>query len=170
VIEIVPYDSTWPAAFLEERRRLSAVLGPLAVRIEHHGSTAVPGLAAKPIIDIQVSIESLHAFHRFILLLAPLEYVHVPHADDARCPFLHRPAAWPHTHHLHLVEAGSDEESATLVFRDYLRSHPEAAVQYARLKQTLAARFRGDTPDCREAYAVAKGDFVRRMTVRGLHP
>ena len=170
MIDVVPYDPTWPAAFLEERRRLSSVLGPLALRVEHHGSTAVPGLAAKPIIDIQISVESLQPLDRLIRLLAPLGYVHVPHADDGRCPFLHRPATWPHTHHVHLVEAGSDEEAATLVFRDYLRSHAEAAAEYALLKQTLATRFPGQTPESREAYAVAKGDFVRRMTARGLNP
>jgi len=125
---------------------------------------------AKPIIDVQISVASLHPLDRFIRLLALLGYVHVPHEDDARCPFLHRPATWPHTHHVHLVKVGSDEEAATLVFRDYLRSHPEAAAEYALLKQALATRFPGHTPESREAYANAKGDFVRRITARALNP
>jgi GrpB-like predicted nucleotidyltransferase (UPF0157 family) len=164
VIDVAPYDSTWPAAFDVERSRLSAAFGDLALRIEHHGSTAVPGLAAKPIIDIQVSVTAVRPLNPFIKVLSPLGYVHVPHPDDERCPFFHRPARWPHTHHLHLVAAGSDEERGTLAFRDYLRQHPESATEYEMLKRELAAVHDGDSFASREAYAAGKTGFVTRIT------
>src|SRR5262245_49578326 len=122
MIEIVPYDPDWPAAFDAERRRIADALGALAIRIEHNGSTAVPGLSAKPIIDIQVSVSCLRPIDQYRPALEALGYIHVPHPDDAFAPFFHRPAEWPHTHHIHVVEAGSAEEERTLAFRDFLRS------------------------------------------------
>src|SRR6187397_1052312 len=103
--------------FAAEKARLERALGTLAQRIDHHGSTAVPGLAAKPIIDIQISVASLQQLDIFVAPLSLLGYVHLPHADDARCPFFHRPADWPHTYHVHLVEAGGEDEARTLAFR-----------------------------------------------------
>src|SRR5579871_3333339 len=146
--------------FDRERARLAAALGAMALRIEHHGSTAVPGLAAKPIIDIQISVASLVPLQPLVDPLTRLGYVHVPHADDAFCPFLHRPSAWPHTHHVHLVEAGGAEERRTLAFRDHLRTHPDAAREYERLKRMLAARTDAADAASREAYAVGKTAFI----------
>ena len=135
---VQPYDPQWPSRFAAEKLRLAEALGSLAQRIEHHGSTAVPGLAAKPIIDIQVSVASLQPLDPFIAALSSLGYVHVAHDDDVRCPFFHRPALWPHTHHVHLVLAGGEEEARTLAFRDYLRSHRDVAEEYEHLKRQLA--------------------------------
>ena len=159
---VVPYDPGWPAAFERERERLQPALGPLALRIEHNGSTAVPGLAAKPVIDIQISVARLHPMAH-APALARLGYIHVPHADDAVCPFYHRPAAWPHTHHVHVVEAGSEEERRTLAFRDYLREHADAARDYEALKRRIAQEFTGDDFASREAYAGAKTAFIIRI-------
>jgi len=163
MIEIVPYDPRWPRAFEIERDRIHDALGTLAVRIDHHGSTAVPGLAAKPVIDIQVSVARLHPLEAFGSPLADLGYVHVPQADDSWCPFFHRPAAWPHTHHVHLVQAGGEEERRTLAFRDYLRGHGGAAREYERLKRHIAREFTGDDCASREAYAAAKTAFITRI-------
>jgi GrpB-like predicted nucleotidyltransferase (UPF0157 family) len=157
---VVPYDPRWPAAFEAEAGRLRQALGPLALRIDHHGSTAVPGLAAKPIIDIQVSVASLQPLASYRERLEAAGYVHVPSEDDAVCPFFHRPPRWPHTHHVHVVELGGAEEQRTLAFRDYLRSHPRAARRYEELKLDLANRFAGVDPESREAYARAKSQFV----------
>jgi len=160
---VVPYDPAWPAAFERERERLRAALESLALRIDHHGSTAVPGLAAKPVIDIQISVARLDPFDACARALARLGYVHVPHADDAVCPFFHRPAEWPHTHHVHLVQAGGEEERRTLAFRDYLREHGGAAREYERLKRHIAREFTGDDCASREAYAAAKTAFITRI-------
>jgi GrpB-like predicted nucleotidyltransferase (UPF0157 family) len=163
LIDIVPYDPGSPAAFELERDRLRSALGDLALRIDHHGSTAVPGLAAKPVIDIQISVVRLHPMESYAPALERLGYVHLPHADDERCPFFYRPADWPHTHHVHVVEAGGEEERHTLTFRDYLRGHPDAAREYAALKRELARQHGGATAASREAYADAKTAFVTRI-------
>jgi GrpB-like predicted nucleotidyltransferase (UPF0157 family) len=167
-LEIAPYDPAWPAAFSAERDRLAAVTGNLAIRIDHHGSTAVSGLAAKPVIDIQISVADLRQLADYAARLARLDYVHVPHPDDAFCPFFHRPAAWPHTHHVHLVQSGGTEERRTLAFRDYLREHPEVARAYERLKRELAPRYGAATFDSRQVYADAKTEFVTRITEQAL--
>ena len=167
-MRVVPYDPRWPADFDEERARIRAALAGIAVRIDHNGSTSVPGLAAKPIIDIQISVDRLHPMHRYLPALERLGYVHLPHADDDRCPFFHRPAEWPHTHHVHVVEAGGEEERQTLAFRDYLREHPETAREYAELKRDLAAAHDGLTAESREAYAAAKTSFVNRVVTMAL--
>jgi len=163
MIEIVPYHPGWPAAFDAEAARLRAALGPLALRIDHNGSTAVPGLGAKPIIDIQVSVAALQPLSRYGVPLEALGYTHVPHPDDAFCPFFHRPGQWPHTHHVHLVERGGPEERRTLAFRDYLREHPATAREYEALKRALAAPLTASDPESRERYARAKTEFIERV-------
>jgi len=167
-LAVVPYDTDWPRAFAAERDRIAAVLGALAIRIDHNGSTAVPGLPAKPIIDIQVSVERLQPIEAYAPSLAHLQYIHVPHADDAFCPFFHRPATWPHTHHVHVVQAGGAEELRTLAFRDYLREHSDAAREYASLKRRLAPRYIATKFSSRQAYAEAKTAFITRIVERSL--
>ncbi len=167
-LAIVPYDPRWPAEFAAEAERLRAVLGPLALRIDHNGSTAVPGLAAKPVIDIQVSVASLQPVDAYRQPLQSIGYRHLPHADDAFCPFFHRPHEWPHSHHVHVVQVGGLEERRTLAFRDYLRAHPDAAAEYARLKLRLAAQFSAASYGSQQAYAEAKTSFIERVTAAAL--
>jgi GrpB-like predicted nucleotidyltransferase (UPF0157 family) len=162
-LEIMPYDPQWVLEFQAERDRISTALGILARRIDHNGSTSVPGLAAKPVIDIQVSLEQIHPIAVFAGRLSQLGYVHKPHADDAFCPYLHRPREWPHTHHVHVVQAGGVEERRTLAFRDYLREHGDVAREYETLKRELAARFNAAESSSREGYASAKGEFIERI-------
>lgn len=149
--------------FEAEAVRLHRVLGPLALRIDHHGSTAVPGLAAKPVIDIQISVATLRPLESYGQSLESLGYVHVAHADDARCPFFHRPSQWPHTHHVHVVRAGGEEERRTLAFRDYLRQHHGAAREYEQLKRQLMVEINPRDDAARETYAERKTAFVERI-------
>jgi len=162
-LEIVPYDPGWPSAFETEAARLRAGLTTLALRIDHHGSTAVPGLDAKPIIDIQVSVASLQPLSTYGVALEALGYTHVPHPDDSFAPFFHRPTRWPHTHHVHVVERGGREERRTLAFRDYLRDHPQVARQYGDLKHTVARRIVTADPASQERYAKAKTEFIEHV-------
>jgi len=162
-IEVVPYDPRWPAAFEAEAARLRAALKTLALRIDHHGSTAIPGLGAKPIIDIQVSVVALQPLSAYGATLEALGYVHVPHPDDSFCPFFHRPSQWPHSHHVHVVERGGREERRTLAFRDYLREHRDVAREYEDLKRTVAAQVADAGTESQERYAVAKTDFIERV-------
>ena len=167
-LEIVPYDAEWPLRFEAERERIAVALGPLALRIEHNGSTSVPGLAAKPVIDIQISVAVLHPVDAYALRLTALGYIHVPHADDACCPFFHRPRRWPHTHHVHVVRAGGTEERRTLAFRDYLRAHKSIAQKYEALKRRLASQCNAEEFASRQAYADAKGEFIEDVIARAL--
>jgi GrpB-like predicted nucleotidyltransferase (UPF0157 family) len=168
MLEISSYDSRWPLEFQAERARIAAALGDVARRVDHHGSTAVPGLAAKPIIDVQISVERLHPIDAYAPVLARLGYEHAPHPDDAFCPFFHRPRAWPHTHHVHVVQQGGAEERRTLAFRDYLCNHGDVAREYEALKRELASRHDAGQPACREAYAASKTAFIERVVQMAL--
>jgi GrpB-like predicted nucleotidyltransferase (UPF0157 family) len=163
MIEIVPYDPGWPAAFEAEAVRLRAALGKLALRIDHHGSTSIHGLAAKPIVDIQVSVAALQPLTAYGSRLATIGYVHVPSTDDSFSPFFHRPIQWPHSHHVHVVQRGGLEEQRTLAFRDYLRDNPGEAREYEGLKRHLAALNGGKDAESRENYARAKSGFIERV-------
>ena len=162
-LQILPYDPSWAFEFDTERDRISCALGQLARRIDHNGSTAVPGLAAKPIIDIQVSVEQLNPIRAYAEPLAGLGYRHAPHSDDAVCPFFHRPSEWPHSHHVHVVESSGAEERRTLAFRDYLRDHSDVAHEYGVLKRQLAALYDAGKVADRESYAIAKTEFINQV-------
>jgi GrpB-like predicted nucleotidyltransferase (UPF0157 family) len=167
MIEIVAYRSSWPREFADEAARIRAALGARARRIDHVGSTAVPGLAAKPVIDIQLSVQSLEPLATWIEALDALGYRHVPLGDfDALYPYFKRPDAWPHTHHVHVCEAGGEQERRHLAFRDWLRRHPAAAAEYVVLKRELARLHRGDTFEEREQYSLAKDGFVEAALER----
>jgi len=158
-VRVDSYDARWPARFEQERVALEAVLGQSVTGGIHHvGSTAVPGLAAKPIIDILVGIEDLGSARVHIEPLRELQYVYVPYRSGEMLWFC-KPSPAARTHHLHLVPTGSERYRDELAFRDYLRQHPDAAEAYANLKFALAARFEHD----REAYTEAKASFVREV-------
>lgn len=160
---VLPHDPRWRDQYASEQERLRSALTGIAQRIEHNGSTSVPGLAAKPVIDIQISVLALQPMDAYRIPLQQLGYVHVPHADDAFCPFFHRPQDWPHTHHIHVVVSGGEEETRALAFRDYLRDHPEVADEYAKLKLALAAKFSTSETGSHQAYADAKSEFIERI-------
>jgi GrpB-like predicted nucleotidyltransferase (UPF0157 family) len=115
------------------------------------------------VIDIQVSVASLEPQATYCHPLETIGYVHVPHVDDSFCPFFHRPAQWPHTHHVHVVQSGGAEERRTLAFRDYLREHADVAREYEHLKRDLALQFPPTASGGHEAYARAKTGFVERI-------
>src|SRR5436190_15410994 len=167
-LQIMPYNPGWASEFETERDLISRTLGQLACRIDHKGSTAVPELEAKPIIDIQVSVEQLQPIRAYAEPLAALGYVHMPHLDDAVCPFFHRPREWPHTHHVHVVQSGGDEERRTLAFRDFLREHGDVAREYVALKKHLATLVNAVESSSRETYANAKGEFIDRVVQMAL--
>ena len=169
MIVISPYDPAWPERFSLEALLLRETLSEWAVRIDHVGSTSVPGLDAKPVIDIQISVTSLEPVDRLrgALALAGYTYVQDPDLDfDRIYPFFRKPAHWPSSHHVHACRAGSEEERRHLAFRDYLRDHSEIAADYVALKRRLAALHVGTTPESRESYAMAKSAFVAAVTKR----
>ena len=160
----MPPDPAWPSAFASEAARLHAALGALAVRIEHVGSTSVPGLAAKPIIDIQVSVPSIEPPEPYRRPLGALGHLFVPDPESPDYHFFGKPAQRPRTHHLHVCEAGSLHELRHLAVRDFLRAHPTEAEAYGAVKRSAAARHPGD----RIAYMAAKRPFVEDLERRAL--
>ena len=159
-IEIAGYDPRWPVQYEEERRHVAAALGAPIARIEHIGSTSVPGLSAKPIIDLLVTVAHLGPVDPYVDPLGSLGYTYFPILGNAERYTFGK--GDPHTHHLHIVQHGGDEHLRPLVFRDYLRTHPDDARRYAALKRELAARFPGDRP----AYLQGKTAFVRSIEAR----
>jgi len=161
-IDIVEYDPSWPERFEEAAACIREALPSVALRVEHIGSTAVPGLAAKPVIDIQVSLAARtpEAVYRVPLVALGYTYTTLPFA------YFHRPEGWPHTHHVHVREAGSEDERRTLAFRDWLRAHPVDCAAYAALKQRLAVGADAQTAAGRFRYSEAKTEFVRRIEQR----
>ena len=167
-IEIAPYDPAWPAAFAAEKAHLLASLpGDLITRVEHFGSTAVSGLAAKPIIDILVEVTSLDAARARIVPILQFqgyEYFWRPtHGDDGPpfyAWFIKRdPATRVRTHHIHMVEASFSEHWRRLIFRDFLSAHPDVAREYEALKRRLAT----DHPNDRVAYTHGKTTFIEAV-------
>ncbi len=163
-IVLVDYRDTWPEEFEGEAERLQQVIGPYVTGGIHHvGSTAIPGMTAKPIVDILVGVRDLDSSRPCLELLRPLSYWYAPYLPDVMHWFC-KPTPARRTHHLHLVPTGSPRYLEELAFRDFLRGQPDAARDYAVLKRRLAERFRTD----REAYTDSKGEFVAEVTREAL--
>jgi GrpB-like predicted nucleotidyltransferase (UPF0157 family) len=159
-VHVVPPDNEWPAAFTQERHCLCQRIGHLVLDIQHVGSTAVPGLAAKPIIDIAVSVASPTEMQRCWPLLVELGYL--DRGDTGRKGgylFVKERAPDVRTHHLHMVTIDDPQWANYLRFRDRLRADVALRTEYASLKRKLQERFAGD----RQGYTSAKDAFVRRV-------
>ena len=168
-VAVVPYDPRWTEMYERERRHLLSCLpADLVKRIEHFGSTAVPGLCAKPVVDMIVEVTSLEQTRQRI---APLleaqgyDYFWRPSWGDDTPPFyawfIKRDKYGKRTHHIHMVESWF-EHWGRLMFRDYLIEHPDIALEYGNLKMRLAGAHQND----RVAYTQAKGEFIRQVTER----
>jgi GrpB-like predicted nucleotidyltransferase (UPF0157 family) len=164
-IVIRDYDPAWPIMFAEERARIEQALGPLATSIDHVGSTAVPGLAAKPIIDILVGVVDMEAARSdCIARLTRLGYTHMA-AYEAWLPgeLLFRKVvggAW--THHVHVTEPTGARWLEFILVRDFLRSHPVSAQEYGALKKALALRYGDDIEGYREAKRATMAELIER--------
>lgn len=166
---VVPYDPTWPVTFEELRRVLAVGLGDVALAIHHVGSTAVPGLAAKPIIDIDVEISSRKHLAEVIRRLGGLGYRHCGDQglpgreafgrdDFAEVPRDGSGRLWA-AHHLYVCASDCEELRRHLLFRDWLRTHPGRSAEYGLLKQRLAEAFRDD----RDSYVEGKTELVESI-------
>ncbi|MGN9909740.1 GrpB family protein [Phytohabitans sp. LJ34] len=158
VVVVVAYDPAWPALFAAEARLLAAAL-PGTLSIEHVGSTSVPGLAAKPVVDIVVVVAGAAAVD--VAALVPLGYTFRPHAfpDDPDHLFLVKDTGGVRSHHLHVFGEGSPWPARNRAFRDYLAAHPDAARRYEAAKHAAAALH----PDSRGRYGEAKEEVMLRL-------
>ena len=160
-VELSPYSPMWPAVFEIERDRLNAIFGPDAVVIEHVGSTAVPGLGAKPIIDVMLGAPALAVIERHIPELVAGGYTYVPEFEKAipERRYLTKRHGHPGHFHLHAVVYDTPFWKRTLAFRDALRRDESVAAEYWKVKKRLATRY----PNDRAAYTDAKSEFIRSV-------
>jgi GrpB-like predicted nucleotidyltransferase (UPF0157 family) len=161
-VVIAPYDPFWPRAFALERTRIEAELGDAVTAVEHVGSTAVPGLGAKPIIDIMIGVSAIQHGERCIEPLMRLGYDYRGEAGIPGRLYFRKLADGSRTHHIHLVEQGCDFWERHLLFRDHLRRHRHDARRYEILKRRLAARFGED----RIGYTEGKTAFIDAALAR----
>lgn len=161
-VVVLPYDAGWQRDFAAIKRELECALGPLALRIEHVGSTAVEGLSAKPCIDIDVVIRDYDVFDAVVNKLAEIGYQHEGDLGIRdREAFCYSGKPHLQTHHLYVCPLQSAELHRHLTFRDFLRTHPEAVRQYGAVKEAAARLFPNDidgyirykTPCIEELYA-----------------
>jgi GrpB-like predicted nucleotidyltransferase (UPF0157 family) len=155
-IEVVDYDRDWPRQYVAERDRIDAAIGDVALAIEHVGGTAVPGLPAKPVIDLMVGVEDIERAGPAVAGLINLGYEYVPELESQLPDRRYFRRGSPESHHVHMVPVSSDYWAEHLLFRDYLRTHPQAAEEYGKLKLGLAGRHRLD----RDAYRAGKVPFI----------
>jgi GrpB-like predicted nucleotidyltransferase (UPF0157 family) len=158
-IEIVPYDAIWPRRFRTWRKRLTQALGSTTRRIEHVGSTAVKGLPAKPLIDIQVSVDDLEGESDYV---PPIESLGVQlRSRDSQHRFFRPFSELPREVHIHVCALGGEWERRHLLFRDYLRADAPARDAYATSKRLAAQQWSDD----RVAYTEAKDGQIRELMV-----
>ena len=164
-ISIIPYDPEWPILFKKESEFLRHNLpASLITRIEHFGSTAIPGLAAKPIVDMLVEVDSLEETQKQIVPLLESEGYDYFWRTDSQPPyawFIKRNAEGIRTHHIHMVEADS-KLWERLYFRDYLKEFPAEAKRYGELKQSLSEKY----PNDRVGYTEGKTEYILSVTER----
>jgi GrpB-like predicted nucleotidyltransferase (UPF0157 family) len=171
-IEIVDYDPAWPEVFAAEATRLRRFYPPGCIkRLEHIGSTAVPGLAAKPVVDILVGVDDIEFVRDEVaprMEAAGYDYFWRPTSGDDVGPFypwfIGRDAAGRRVSHIHVAPLDGSGQWERVAFRDHLRAHPAVAAEYEALKRGLASRHGDD----REAYTEAKTEFILRITALAL--
>jgi GrpB-like predicted nucleotidyltransferase (UPF0157 family) len=156
-VRVVPYDPEWPRLFQTEARRLIACVAPHSIVLEHTGSTSVPGLAAKPVLDILAGLVEGAPIEAYVERLVGCGYVHRGEQGIPGREFFRR--GEPRAYHIHLTRIGSQFWREHLAFRDYLRTHSASRDEYARLKLELAVKF----PHDRAAYIDGKSPFVRKV-------
>jgi GrpB-like predicted nucleotidyltransferase (UPF0157 family) len=155
VIEVVDWSPDWPMKFRASARRIRDAMGPQALRVDHIGSTSVTGLAAKPVIDIQISVANLEPVEDLAAPMARNGWVLVPENPHLTKLYFREPPGEERTH-VHMRVYGSWHEQQALLFRDFLRAHVEEQVPYVVLKRSLATRFREN----RAAYTEGKDEHI----------
>jgi GrpB-like predicted nucleotidyltransferase (UPF0157 family) len=162
MIELVPCDATWPDLFRVEATLVGEVFGPELVAIHHVGSTAIPGILAKPIVDILLEVRSIEAVDSFNNSMTELGYLPTGENGIPGRRYFRKATDLHHTHHVHAFQAGHPEVERHLIFRDYLIAHPDEAQAYSRLKEELRDRF----PEDVTSYACGKDAFIAEIVRR----
>lgn len=163
-VRLVEYDPLWPAKFEEMAGWLRKTIPPeIALRVEHYGSTAIPNMPAKPIIDILLEVPSFSEARRYLIPIFNKPEYEYWWYNDHMCFIIRQELMGMRTHHIHAAPSGHRVWEG-IAFRDFLRAHPDEAVRYTALKRELAEYNATD----REAYTDSKDDFVREVTAKAL--
>lgn len=159
-VEVVPPDPSWPAAFAKAAQEVTAILGANLITVHHIGSTAIPGIWAKPIIDLMPEVRDITLVDGVNEAMQAIGYQVMGELGiPGRRYFRRDNAAGFRTHHVHMFETGSSQIDRHLAFRDYMIAHPAQAQVYSELKQRLAAQFPTDI----EGYMDGKDGFIKAM-------
>lgn len=159
-IVVVPYNPAWPAMFRREVDQLAAVFGSELVEIHHIGSTSIPNMWAKPIIDMMPVVQSIDRVDALNDSLAALGYEAMGENGIPGRRYFRRNTGGRRSHHAHVFAADNEDVARHLIFRDYLIAHPDAAAEYAALKRGLARQFPHDI----DGYWAGKDPFIREVT------
>lgn len=163
-VEVVPYRTDWPKQFEAEANELRHIFGNQMVAIFHFGSTAIPGVSAKPIIDILLTVRNIEAVDPLNALLISFGYTPVGEYGIPGRRFFYKGSYEVRTHHLHVYQFDNPHILRHLAFRDYMRENPLSARQYAVLKEQLAHQF----PEDMESYIAGKNAFVKEQEQNAL--
>lgn len=158
-VEVVPYHTDWPDLFVSEAQALRRVLGDEVLSIHRFGSTAIPGVSAKPVIDILVIVRDITVIDALTPRLVAIGYHPVGEYGIPGRRFFYKGTEDLRSHHLHIYQSGNPHILRHLVFRDYMRTHPEPARNYTLLKEELARQF----PEDMDQYIAGKNEFVREQ-------
>lgn len=159
-VKVVDYKPDWPKEFEAEKQRLIDAFGDKIIAVEHIGSTSIPALAAKPIIDMVVAVKSFDDLQVFIDKLQSLGYEYMPERMFDNRKFFPKGSQEKRTHHLNLVlQDNAEQWVKPIAFRDYLRAHDQERKEYAELKTTLASQYADD----RATYTRLKNDFFQMI-------
>jgi GrpB-like predicted nucleotidyltransferase (UPF0157 family) len=159
-IQVVPYNEEWEGSYKREALRISHVLAPVLQAIHHVGSTSIPGVYAKPTIDILAEVNDLSAVDPLESSLSKLSYdARGDNGIPRRRYFVKKDGQGGHLVHLHVFEADTEDVVRHLAFRDYLKTHDEDAAFYSTLKRELAQQF----PDDSESYCAGKNELCKRI-------
>jgi GrpB-like predicted nucleotidyltransferase (UPF0157 family) len=162
---LVAPDQDWPAKFEQEAARITGALGSLVAAIYHIGSTSIPGIFAKPIIDILLEVSDSNDLEAIAHGMGLLGYESLGEFGiRGRRYFRKSDTSGIRTHHVHAFLRGGPQVRRHLVFRDYLSSHADIALEYSRLKRELAAQY----PEDAEAYADGKASFIKEQEAKAL--
>lgn len=163
--QVAPHDPDWKRQYAHEAESITGALTSISVRLQHIGSTAIPNIDAKPIIDILMEVDDLGALDSLSPAIERLGYeVMGEFGIPERRYFRKNDAAGTRTHQIHAFQTGSPGAVRHLVFRDYMIAHPEAALAYSTLKQSLARQH----PDDFEAYMDGKDAFIKEHEARAI--
>ncbi len=161
-VEVVPPNPAWAEEFAVEAARLSAIVGLGIVRVHHFGSTVIPGICAKPVIDILIEVAEIHAVDTHESQLIQLGYFAKGEFGIAGRRFFGKGTETHRTHHVHFYQSGHPEIARHLDFRDYMMAHPDEAARYAELKLELAQKYAADI----DGYNTGKTAFIQEMDRR----